>query len=154
MKGIVFTNIFFVHILLAFTLVHLKKSNLCILGIYHDFDWNTYMVPPWGIISNNGRIYISNYRYSDMKGIIFTDIIFADFLLVIPLVKFDQLGTCVNILQADYDSNTCMLVSWGIISKGRCITSAIVDTPVWKILYLQMSILSLSLSPILNIWLQ
>ena len=25
MKGIVFTNIFFVHILLAFTLVHLKK---------------------------------------------------------------------------------------------------------------------------------
>lgn len=36
--------------------------------------------------------YISNYRYLDIKGIVFANAIFADLLLVIILVKFDQLG--------------------------------------------------------------
>ena len=47
-----------------------------------------------------------------MKGIVFTNIIFADLLLVIPIVKVEELDTCVKqVAQFDYESNTCMVVS-------------------------------------------
>ena len=86
--------------------------------------------------------YINNCRYSDMKSIAYKCIPFANRLLGFELAKFDQIVTCVN--QVSYyasDPNTCMVVPWGIISKDGCIFLAIVDTQMWKVLHINVSIL-------------
>ena len=75
--------------------------------------------------------YISNCRYSDMKGIVYKNIPFANRLLVFALAKLDQIVTCVSqVPQYGFDSNSCMVVPCGIISKDRYITLLIVDTQI------------------------
>ena len=76
--------------------------------------------------------YISNCRYSDMKGIVYKYILFANHLLLFALVNF---------LQYVFDSNTCMVVPCGIIPKHGCITSAIIITQIRKVLHIIISLL-------------
>ena len=82
-----------------------------------------------------------------MKSIVCKCIPFANRLLGFALTKFDQIVTCVNqVTQIDFDSNTCMIVPWGIISKDVCITSAIVDTQIWNVVYIKISVLAFALT--------
>ena len=106
---------------------------------YYDFDSNTCIVAPLGIISKDRCITLAIVDTQIWK-VVYINISFWQSFTSVCTHKTYQIEIGVDqVPYYDFDSNTCIVVLLGIISKDRCITLAIVDTRIWKVLYINIS---------------